>query len=610
MPRKHRPAAHPQTSIIHPYPPSSAPIERLPLELKLRVVSYLSTSDAHTLASVSKSLQDAAESVIWSKVDMSLPENWDKQVLLWEDTMPDWWGQHSLTPEIEDIVVGFKSTMDMEGGSIGWSRGDDSDICWNVRNLKFMTRIKQVSTALTSHPSRGNWVTELRLELPQIRQDRLNDKKMKIDALKEIVKVIRGNLRMVRLGSPEINLRDEYYKTRYLDSAFFLNYIGLTGLNLGKLRTLELVLEGSISFQAQMKKIVNVIGTSTITKLVLNPSWSMSTWVPDPNDNPIPKIPSLKSLHLNHLHPRSLETACGLIRSADNLEELKVSFTDDGESAWDVFPLADANRAIKTFREHETLRRIEWYGGLQARWWFEKLVQSGFDNVEVLVQNQAIECESETFIENILIPPFPSLRSILIPCRSPKWYRHLSPPDWAKAPPPRNSISPHVISHLQEAPNLLAVQFSCLSSLSIDEVLDSSQWCDKRVNGVLIRSYLNETTGEQFYHLRRLELLVVQPKLYDSTYEDRYDGMKECKGEEVDHRWVDHTSFKNATVPPPILKKVYKTLGEKLDWTTPGRGMLLPESAWEVLRSWRVKLPDKGIEGRKIVTRRMARDLQ
>ncbi|WVQ63768.1 uncharacterized protein L199_001922 [Kwoniella botswanensis] len=602
-------AAHSQTSTTRLYPPSSAPIERLPLELKLRVVCHLSVADAHNLASVSKSLQDAAESVIWSKVDMSLPENWDKQVLLWEDTMPDWWAQHSLTREIEDVLVGFRSTMDMEGGSIGWSKDEDSDICWNVRNLKFLTRIKQVSTALTSHPSRGNWVGELRLELPQMRQDQLDDQQMKMDALKEIVRLVGRNLRMIRLGSPEINLRDEYYDP-YLDSAFFLGYIGLTGLNIGRLQTLELVLEGSISFQAQMKSIVNVIGTSTVTKLILNPSWSDSSWFPDPNDNAIPKIPSLKTLHLNHLHPRSVETACGLISSADSLEELKVSFTDDGESAWDVFPLAEADRAIKTFREHKKLRRIEWYGGLQARWWFEKLVQSGFEHVEVLVQNQAIECESETFIENILIPPFPSLRSILIPCRSPKWYRHLSPPDWAKAPPPRNSISPHVISHLQAAPNLLAVQFSCLSSLSTSEVLDSSQWCDKRVNGVLIRSYLNEITGEQFYHLRRLEFLVVQPKLYDSTYKDRYDGMKECKGDEVDHRWVDHTSFKSATVPSPILKKVYKTLGEKLDWTTPGRGISLPESAWEVLRSWRVKLPDKGIEGRKIVTRRMARDLQ
>ncbi|KAK6906164.1 hypothetical protein I203_100148 [Kwoniella mangroviensis CBS 8507] len=609
MPRKSTPAAHPQPATTHPYPPSSAPIERLPLELKLRVVSYLSTADAHNLASVSKPLQNAAESVIWSKVDMSLPTNWDKQILLWEDSMPDWWAQHSLTPEMEDTLVEFKSTMDMEGGSIGWSRAEDSDICWNLRNLKFITRMKQVSTALTSHPSRGNWVRELRLELPQMRQDRLEDKRTQMDTLKKIVEIVRGNLRIVRLGSPEVNLRDDYSQTRYLDSPFFLDYIGLTERNVGKLHTLELVLEGSISFQAQMENIVNKIETSTIKKLVLNPSWSGSSWFPDSNDDPIPKTPSLKTLktlHLNHLHPRSAEEACGLIGSADSLEELKVRFTDDGESAWDVFH----DRAIKTFREHKTLRRIEWYGGLQARWWFEKLVQSGFDNVEVLVQNQAIECESETFIENTLIPPFSSLRTILIPCRTPKWYRHLSPPDWAKAPPPRNSISPHVISHLLEAPNLLAVQFSSLSSLTINEVLDSSQWCDKRVNGVLIRSYINEITGEELFHFRRLELLIVQPKIYDSTYEDRYDGMKECKGDEVDHRWVDHTSFRNATVPPPILKKVYKTSGEKLDWTTPGRGISLPETAWEVLRSWRVKLPDKGLEGRKIVTRRMARDLQ
>ncbi|WWC63893.1 uncharacterized protein I303_106498 [Kwoniella dejecticola CBS 10117] len=257
-------------------------------------------------------------------------------------------------------------------------------------------------------------------------------------------------------------------------------------------------------------------------------------------------------------------------------------------------------------REHPNIKRLEWYGGLDARWWFEKISQEGFDHVEILVQNQAIECESETYIENILVPPFPSMRTILVPCRTPKWSRHLTAPDWAKAPPPRNSISPHVITHLRQAQSLLAVQFSCLSTLSVEEVLDCSGWSEKRVNGVLIRCYTNQATGEEFYHFRRLELLSVQPKIYDQSYQDDYEAMKQ----EVESRWVDHTSFKNATVPPPILNKVYKLLGQRIEWTTPGRALEMPESAWDVLRTWRVKLPDRGQEGRKMVTRKMARTMQ
>ncbi|WVW79504.1 hypothetical protein I302_101473 [Kwoniella bestiolae CBS 10118] len=599
MPRKLKTIA---SSVSSPYHPSCASIEILPLELKLRVVSYLSLSDAHNLACSSRSLQNAAESLIWSKVDMTLPVDWDKRILLWEESMPDWWEVEELSPEIQDILVNFKSTMDMEGGSIGTRSQQKDDICWNLRALKFLTRTKQVYRALKNLPSRSQWVKELRIECRPPRVSKLGD----LLELIEVIKLVRESIGTLRIGTPDISSREG--SRELMDVNDYLKRLELTSPHLSRLHTLEFNLN-KMPPEIEIANVLSTVGVSNTQHLILNPRWTSCARADSPMAKQIPSLPSLQTIRANQIHPMSIPTICRLVKAAENLEGIIVDWRDAGYT-WGYSSDLLAEAEMKMLQEHKGLRRIEWHGGIQARWWFEKICQSGFDAVEILVESQAIECESETFIENIFMPPFPALKTILIPCRTPKWYRHLSPPDWAKAPPPRNSISPHVISHLRDAPNLLAVQFSCLSTLTIEEVSDSVQWCDKRVNGVLIRSYLNEVTGEEFYHLRRLELLTVQPKIYDSTYKGQYECMKKCQGNEVDHRWVDHLSYKNAMVPPPILKKVYKCSGEKSGWQIPGRGLALPESAWVVLRNWRVKLPDKGIEGRKIVTRRMARDLQ
>ncbi|WWC91069.1 uncharacterized protein L201_006010 [Kwoniella dendrophila CBS 6074] len=592
-----------------------SPIERLPLELKLRVVSYLSVLDAHNLALVSRSLQDVAESIIWSRIDMSLPADWDKQFSLWEEDMPSWEELEdlTLTSEIENILNDFSSIMATEGGSGGnhWSIVE-SGVCWNLRTLKFKSRIKQVYRALSDNPQRSNHVKELLMELPESGFDEDEDGKDIQTKMVSMCESVRGNLRMVKIGSSNVNSRINSWKKPELDISTFLKAIGLTSCHLTKLQILEIASRVTPSLDTQLSNIFDIIGNNTIEHLIINPSWPNSSYVN--TDILVPKLPLLQKLEMNRVSPQSIKSICKLIKQAENLNEIRFDFTEVAR-LWQNGKDALTEVEIKTLKEHQNVKRLEWIGGIEARWWFERITsgtaKTGFDNVEMLVQSQAIECESETYIENIHLPPFPSLRAILVPCRTPEWYRHISAPDWAKAPPPRNSISPHVISHLRSSPNLLVVQFSCLSSSSIEDILDTSKWCDKRVNGVIIRNYVNEITGEEFYHLRRLELLTVKPKMYDITYKDKYRSMEECKTEEdVDHRWSNHTSFKNATLPPQILKKLYKSINEKQDWQIPKRNLHLPESAWEILRKWRITLPDKGIEARKIVTRRMARDLQ
>ncbi|WWC72967.1 uncharacterized protein I206_106931 [Kwoniella pini CBS 10737] len=583
-----------------PYPPSTSPIEQLPSELKLRVVSYLTKSDANNLAITSRSLQDAAESSIWSTILISMPEKWEYQKRLWEKIriLGGWKVQNKLTPENEDLLNSFNSTMTQ----IDWS-SIQGEPYWEVRCLKFLARINQVLSALERHSARISWIKKLELDFPQIPGDPF----AKYENLHELIKLIRNNLRIFKIGAEVLDLRlmDTNHKSLEPCTSDCFNHVGFTALHSLKLHTLDIDLSEFYRSDCEISRVLQIAGDS-VQYLILGPNWSELLGPRKRKEaHESINLSLLKSLTLHHLDPRAFPAIYRIIKAAPYLENLSIHCSKDG-GAWADYSEDLSSTEVKTLREHNGLKRVEWYGGLYARWCFEKISEEGFDNVKITVQNQDIGSESETYIENILVPPFASLKVILVPCRTTKWSRHLAAPDWAKAPPPRNSISPHVINHLRQAPNLLAIQFSCLSNLSIEEALDSSKWNDKRVNGVLIRCYTNQATGEEFYHFKRLELLTVQPKIYDHQYAEKYETMR--KAGEI--RWVDHTSFRNATVPPPILNKVYKLLGQSIEWQEPGRNMELPESAWQVLRLWRVKLPDKGLEGRKMITRKMARSLQ
>ena len=53
--------------------------------------------------------------------------------------------------------------------------------------------------------------------------------------------------------------------------------------------------------------------------------------------------------------------------------------------------------------------------------------------------------------------------------------------------------------------------------------------------------------------------------------------------------WKELTDYRGHMVPLAVLKKVYQKAGMQWDWSTPGRGMELPDAAWEVLRQWRAR---------------------
>ena len=130
------------------------------------------------------------------------------------------------------------------------------------------------------------------------------------------------------------------------------------------------------------------------------------------------------------------------------------------------------------------------------------------------------------------------------------------------------------MAQLKNCPSLTTVHFCCFG---VDPDPDPLKWCFKRTNGVLIRTYTNGI--DEFVHLRRLELLKVNPKLYEA-YEP--DEMDECNGS--DHRWVDQTSYKGIRVLDDVLEQVYKAAGaHKQDWLEPGRGLSLPDKAWRAL---------------------------
>ena len=54
--------------------------------------------------------------------------------------------------------------------------------------------------------------------------------------------------------------------------------------------------------------------------------------------------------------------------------------------------------------------------------------------------------------------------------------------------------------------------------------------------------------------------------------------------------WEEHVDYCGMAVPGNILGEVYALSGESAAWRVPGRGLVLPEEAWELLRAWRGKV--------------------
>ncbi|WWD21285.1 hypothetical protein CI109_105769 [Kwoniella shandongensis] len=600
----------PTAQSIQPYSSDNSPLELLPLETKLQILSHLSPDTASNLAQVSRSWRDPAESVIWRRVDLTLSSTWEfsEQIVdLLEDVNGD-------GKEGDDAVLeGIRSSVVGDAGGIS----GEYDLLWSLRQRKLHTRINQIRRAITSRLARAGYIKHLHLEPG----DGLTESSI------EIVEQVRTTLTRLHIGPLEIIPSKPSIHTNQLLLAFANRLKSLPSLE--GLTVLEIGLHPRSSFESQFLTIFSL--APNLTSLIIGGHYP--TWSPDFTSNWPSSLPDLLRVKMINFEQDTFSLLAQIARTAPNLQSIAVECKEPG-LGWVYDPILEEGD-IKALREHKSLRKFVWKGGWGPRHGLEKICEGGgFDRLKVLVQSEAIECESETYIENIHLPPFQSLRTILIPCRSPKWYRRLNLPDWAKAPPPRFSISSHTITQLRQTPSLLQVQFIVVSSsnggIPVPVPVPVDVWCDKRVNGVLVRSYTHPRTGEEMYHLRRLALLSIQPKLYEpETYNDNFERLRLCsssssdskklggnkvvgkekdkdKDKDVDHNWIDHTSYKGYPIPDDILRKVYKLRGDRnAEWKTPGRGMELPEEAWEVLRKWRGKLPDAEEGGRTVVTRSM-----
>jgi hypothetical protein len=141
-------------------------------------------------------------------------------------------------------------------------------------------------------------------------------------------------------------------------------------------------------------------------------------------------------------------------------------------------------------------------------------------------------------------------------------------------------IPAHTVDRLRECLKFGTIIFSATS----DPDRNPSTWCHKRINGSIIRSYSNGV--DDMFHIRRLELLNVDPKLYDE-YDPEFT--YECDGG-TDHVWKDQTYFEGREVPIPILDQIYQMIGEKRTWSTPGRELKLPDEAWTLLKKAREEM--------------------
>ncbi|WVQ93090.1 hypothetical protein IAU59_000154 [Kwoniella sp. CBS 9459] len=750
----------PPPSRNKPYPLKSSPFELLPLELKLRIASDLqisgSKADLHSLATSCEAFRAPAESIVWRRVDISLPLAWGGQTKLWshvknesgsshaevetngrnasystgvdndDESIRDHmniyvdWGDASginfRQGNIESIVRGVNSTdLGTQALCEDWPKSEEAR--QRLRHCKLYTRLQQVRQAINARPDRLNHIRELILESPPTPHvDDGDDETFIMDVsaakmwhpkynqgyrglLGELLKDLAHHLGTLRLdpGFASSQNFDRRRQAIYGDDQHG---------PFPRLRELDMPWPCGFSVGGQdpITSVLMWTGSHRLTHLSLRPPWPSNPIEIGDGDGPDSQLLSpplyqnqigregekedgidsarflskVKSLSFHDLDTNGLKNISAIFQHITNVENIHFDFEVQTVHAMGAQPLLRLINSVgtKALAELKTLRRITWLGGMESRWIFEKISGKGegFENVEVLVQSQAIECESETYIDNIYIPPFPSLKYIQVPCRSPRWHRHTKPPEWAKAPPPGTSISAPMIRHLRAAPELLVVQFGTIMQSSSSSstyaslelrlnspvvtdldmgMLNSDRWYNRRVNGVLIRSYVNPVTGDEFYHFRRMELLKVDPKFYlpkpDSSRatatksshtpakvlptstssvlpssssptiqtparakakaESPHKTTEAGRSEDQDYRWVDHTSFKGVAVPPPIVKRVYKLKGEKIEWTNPGRRMALPDEAWAALHKWRRSLPDKGevgLEGeRRIVTRSM-----
>lgn len=77
------------------------------------------------------------------------------------------------------------------------------------------------------------------------------------------------------------------------------------------------------------------------------------------------------------------------------------------------------------------------------------------------------------------------------------------------------------------------------------------------------------------------------PGAFDSDLEGEGHNDRDVY-EDLEEGWVDFTSFHGVPLPASLLRWVYEVSHKHgIEWEVGGRGLVLADEAWEVLRGWR-----------------------
>lgn len=161
-------------------------------------------------------------------------------------------------------------------------------------------------------------------------------------------------------------------------------------------------------------------------------------------------------------------------------------------------------------------------------------------------------------------------------------------------PPPIRPITPSTLISILAAPKLLLIQLPGSPEKergipTIDEEWDywGSRAClVAHDRGVLVRTYESAITMDGGEGGRR-EVFV-----HCRSYSAHHSHIDEGIIHRSDNVWEEHVDYQGECPPGSVLAEVYCLLGESAGWKIPARGKVLPEEAWEVLRSWKASLAE------------------
>jgi hypothetical protein len=265
---------------------------------------------------------------------------------------------------------------------------------------------------------------------------------------------------------------------------------------------------------------------------------------------------------------------------------------------------------------------------------------TGFLSLQSLtLDSSAIDCECKTGfdvslsshsyhltnsspdLQLIVIPPLPKLRHLVYNVRfdhegSTGWGRRVWERPWTSAQVYEeedrhirsHGLTVEVIAKLRAAPSLEIIHFTSIFESRVEENI--AKWCESSINGILIRSYFDHVSGDEFFHTRRLRLEALRPgrwryegkvSLQSLPVSVRLERLKTplhsslegtCQGDGkcVAHYWENITNFRGHRVPEEVLKRVYMAMGgesgDDISWKMPGRDLEMPQASWAVLREW------------------------